>query len=222
MSNQPPTFKRSRARRTQRHSVLSIHLAFILLDSDLTMERHSPFASYLGTNYAATHDETTKLTEFLVGPISKLNELQLEGEIDRIKVHYDSLVGKHMELSLHIERHQALMAPIRRPPVDVIQEIFLHCLPTIHNAVISSEESPILLTRICSGWRRIALNTAALWASIHIPIPQTSHEDAQHVMAIATAKTRAKAVGAASDFLSYSRRLNMTGFLGEVSIQLVK
>ena len=33
---------------------------------------------------------------------------------------------------------------------------------------------PILLTRICSGWRHIALNTAMLRTSIHIPIPVCS------------------------------------------------
>ncbi|KJA17419.1 hypothetical protein HYPSUDRAFT_102255, partial [Hypholoma sublateritium FD-334 SS-4] len=125
------------------------------------------FASYLGTNNAATHEEIAKLTEFLVGPISKVNELQ--GEIERIKVHYDSLMRKHMELSRYVEGHQALMAPILRLPVDDIQEIFLHCLPQVSRRYTTR---PILLTRICSGWRRIALNSAALWASIHIPIPQ--------------------------------------------------
>ncbi|KJA21541.1 hypothetical protein HYPSUDRAFT_41912 [Hypholoma sublateritium FD-334 SS-4] len=156
------------------------------------MENDSPFASYLRTNYSATQEETVKLTEFLVGPISKLNELQ--DEIARVKAYYNSLVEKHMELSLYIERHQTLMAPVRRLSVDVIQEIFIHCLPTTHNAVISAKESPILLTCICSSWRRIALSTAALWTSIHIPIPQTSNEDSQLVVAMTTAKSRAKAI----------------------------
>lgn len=142
------------------------------------METSSPFISQLGSNYAATSEEAAELTSFLTGPISKL--AKLEDEIDRAKAHYDELVARHTELSHEINRHQALMAPIRRLPVDVIREIFMNCLPTTHNAIISPEECPILLTRICSGWRNIALGTAVLWASIHLPIPTDVDSNARY------------------------------------------
>lgn len=139
------------------------------------MEELLPFASKIGTNYAATSEEAEKITALLAGPISKLK--QLEADILRVKTHYDGLVEQQLALSREIEGHQALIAPIRRVPIDILQEIFLHCLPTKHNAVISSMECPILLTCICSGWRHIALNTPLLWASIHVPIPICSiHE----------------------------------------------
>ena len=165
------------------------------------METTSPFASQLGTNYAATTEEAAELTVFLAGPISKLADLQ--DEIDRAKAHYDELVERHAELANEISRHQALMAPIRRLPVDVIREIFINCLPTTHNAVISPEECPILLTRICSGWRNIALSTAVLWASIHVPIPNDvdsspmgygASPSKQYELAITTAHCRAEAI----------------------------
>ncbi len=121
------------------------------------METYSFFASNLGVDCIATQpDQVARVKEFLAEPISKLNGLQRE--IDQVKAHYDSLVEKHMELSRYIKQYEALIAPIHRLPVEVLQEIFLHCLPTTHNAVISSEECPILLTRICSSWRRIALD----------------------------------------------------------------
>ena len=152
------------------------------------METYSLLASNLGTDCIATQpDQVARIKEFLAEPISKLNELQRE--IDQVKAHYDSLVEKHMELSRYIKQYEALIAPIHRLPVDVLREIFLHCLPTTHNAVISSEECPILLTRICSSWRRISLDTPVLWASIYIPIPGP-----HHVEAMKTAKTRAKAI----------------------------
>lgn len=172
------------------------------------MESPSPFASLLGTNYAATSEEASKLSEFLASPICKLNELQ--GEIIRVKALYDTLTEQHTELSCDISRHQALMAPIRRLPVDIIQEIFLHCLPTVHDAIISPRECPILLTRICSGWRHIALKTAALWASIHVPIPtdtvpgyytppawpSPTQPSPQFASAMAIAERRAEAIAA--------------------------
>ena len=158
------------------------------------MEATSPFASQLGTNHAATTEEAAELTAFLAGPISKLADLQ--GEMNRAKAHYDELVERHAELVNEISRHQALMAPIRRLPVDVIREIFINCLPTTHNAVISPEECPILLTRICSGWRNIALSTAVLWASIHVPIPIDGYAPSPDKLepAIATARRRAEAI----------------------------
>lgn len=63
------------------------------------------------------------------------------------------------------------MAPIRRIPVDVIRKIFLSCLSQEHNAIVDVAECPFVLTHVCSSWRRIALDTTALWTSIHIPIP---------------------------------------------------
>ncbi len=147
------------------------------------MESPSPFASYLGTNYAATPEEATKLSEFLAGPMSKLNDLQRE--MDRVKALYDTLTEQHTELESEISRHHALMAPIRRLPVDIIQEIFVRCLPTLHDAIISTRECPILLTRICSGWRHIALRTAELWASIHVPIPTDTVPRVLHTTCVA-------------------------------------
>ncbi|KAF8968488.1 hypothetical protein BDZ97DRAFT_1755172 [Flammula alnicola] len=129
----------------------------------------SPFASRIGTNYAATDEEIIQLTQLLSEPTSKLDKLQKE--IDRVHSLLADLSNQHEALSREIENHRALMSPIRRLSVDVIQEIFAHCLPTEHNPIISRHECPILLTQICSGWRSIALSTASLWASIHIPIP---------------------------------------------------
>ncbi len=143
-----------------------------ILELPLKMEELSPFTPKIGTNYAATSEEAERITAFLSRPVSKLQQLQ--AEIIRIKARYEDLVEQHLALSREIDAHRALIAPIRRVPTDILREIFLHCLPTKHNAVISSSECPILLTRICSGWRHIALNTAMLWASIHVPIPVCS------------------------------------------------
>ncbi|KAF8975690.1 hypothetical protein BDQ17DRAFT_243512 [Cyathus striatus] len=36
---------------------------------------------------------------------------------------------------------------------------------------MSAMEAPMLLTRICSSWRRIALSTPRIWSAIHIVLP---------------------------------------------------
>ncbi|KAJ7603238.1 hypothetical protein DFH06DRAFT_954931, partial [Mycena polygramma] len=51
---------------------------------------------------------------------------------------------------------------------DVVEQIFLVCLPARHNAVMSPAEAPLLLGQICSAWGSIALAMPRLWASLHI------------------------------------------------------
>jgi hypothetical protein len=48
-----------------------------------------------------------------------------------------------------IEGYQKLISPARRIPINIIQEIFIHTLPTTHNALMGPDECPVLLTRIC-------------------------------------------------------------------------
>ncbi|KAJ6586341.1 hypothetical protein DFH09DRAFT_977923, partial [Mycena vulgaris] len=65
----------------------------------------------------------------------------------------------------------ALISPTRHLPLDILQEIFLACLPTHRNCVMSATEAPVLLGRICSSWRTISLSTPRLWSSLHIAVP---------------------------------------------------
>ncbi|KAF5316771.1 hypothetical protein D9619_006711 [Psilocybe cf. subviscida] len=129
----------------------------------------SVFASRIGTNYGATDDEVEQLKELLSGPTAELDTLQ--GEIDRVSAHLDELYSKHRALFRKVDAHRALMAPIRRVPVDIIQNIFLLCLPTQHNPTMSRRDSPMLLTQVCSNWRHIAHSTPLLWSAIHIAVP---------------------------------------------------
>ncbi|KAJ7442995.1 hypothetical protein FB451DRAFT_1057190, partial [Mycena latifolia] len=75
-------------------------------------------------------------------------------------------------LSAYVDAHKALISPVRRLPLDIIQEIFTACIPTHRNCVMSALEAPVLLGRICSSWRYICLSTPHLWARLHIVEPQ--------------------------------------------------
>ncbi|KAJ7804060.1 hypothetical protein B0H14DRAFT_2198314, partial [Mycena olivaceomarginata] len=41
-------------------------------------------------------------------------------------------------------------------PLDIMQEIFISCLPTKYYAVLSLDHAPLLLCRICRSWRALA------------------------------------------------------------------
>ncbi|KAJ6508389.1 hypothetical protein C8R45DRAFT_967237 [Mycena sanguinolenta] len=60
---------------------------------------------------------------------------------------------------------------MRLIPQEILQEIFISCLPTKHNALIDHNEAPLLLGRVCRYWRSVAYHsTPMLWSSIHIPL----------------------------------------------------
>ena len=102
----------------------------------------------------------------------QLNELQeIDIEIQRLYELVDTMKTKRETIQKRIYDHNIILAPARRLPLDVLHEIFFHCLPAHRNPIMKSSESPLLLTRICSSWRAIALSSPRIWSKIHIPLP---------------------------------------------------
>jgi hypothetical protein len=99
----------------------------------------------------STNSESLEI-QTLLDPTFRLEEQELKNE--------QPFISKH--------RVQVLVSPICKLPIEILQEIFIACLPTTHNPVMSRWEPPILLTRICSSWRIVAHATPQLWKSIHI------------------------------------------------------
>ncbi|KAJ7512814.1 hypothetical protein B0H11DRAFT_2267867 [Mycena galericulata] len=126
----------------------------------------SPFASKLGTNYCPNDDEVLKIQTLLVEPTLRLK--RLDDEITEMQNTINKLIKERESLGAYVQAHAALISPTRRLPLDIIQEIFVACLPTHRNCVMSASEAPVLLGRICSSWRTISLSTPRLWASLHI------------------------------------------------------
>jgi hypothetical protein len=145
----------------------------------------SPFASYLRTNYSPTASEILEIKNFLTKPLARLTSM--EAEIDRLNSIVEKLYDEHRALNAEIEAHRALLSPLRQVPLDIMEEIFTHCLPTDRNVIMSTREAPLLLGRVCSEWRSITLSTPRLWASLHIPPPAPSsflEEDPEIVLEI--------------------------------------
>ncbi|KAF7364804.1 hypothetical protein MVEN_00350500 [Mycena venus] len=121
-----------------------------------------PFHDRIGTNYAPLAVEVAQIRQLLISPRS---------EIERIDHEIAQLEARRLRLSAYVSAHETLLAPIRQLPLDIIREIFIACMPKDQNAVMSAQEAPLLLGRICSSWRAIALSTPRLWSSIHIAEP---------------------------------------------------
>ncbi|KAJ7741295.1 hypothetical protein B0H16DRAFT_1728553 [Mycena metata] len=129
----------------------------------------SPFASLLGTNYSPTDEEVPKIKALLAEPAFRLK--RLEDEIRELQKTLDELAAERDSLVGYMDSHRALLSPIRRLPLDILQEIFLACIPTHRNCAMSALEAPVLLGRICSSWRSISLSTPRLWAKLHFVEP---------------------------------------------------
>ncbi|KAJ6586388.1 hypothetical protein DFH09DRAFT_1028589 [Mycena vulgaris] len=132
----------------------------------------SPFTSKLGTNYCPQDAEIAEIKALIVEPGLRLK--CLDDEITDLQQALDKLKEEHSRLGTYIEGHMALISPARRLPLDIVQEIFLACIPTHRNCVMSATEAPVLLGLICSSWRTISLSTPRLWSSLHIAVP--SHQ----------------------------------------------
>ncbi|TFK36708.1 hypothetical protein BDQ12DRAFT_713970 [Crucibulum laeve] len=130
----------------------------------------SPFKEKLGTSYVPSVSEIDEIKSYISSSLKVQLEIT-EAEISRTQLILDKLNLQRTSLLESVQAHQCLISPTRRLPSDIIQEIFLQCLPTTHNAVMSRKEAPIILGHICSAWREIAHNTPRLWSSIHISIP---------------------------------------------------
>ncbi|KAJ7442977.1 hypothetical protein FB451DRAFT_1376808 [Mycena latifolia] len=130
----------------------------------------SPFTSKLGTNYCPQDEEIAQIQTFLIEPTLRLK--RLDDEIDVLQKALDKLAEERTGISAYVDAHKALISPVRRLPLDIIQEIFTACLPTHRNCVTSALEAPVLLGCICSSWRSISLSTPRLWSRLHIVEPQ--------------------------------------------------
>ncbi|KAJ7646568.1 hypothetical protein FB45DRAFT_890795 [Roridomyces roridus] len=129
----------------------------------------SPFSSKLGTNYCPHDHELDQIHALLVEPRLRLQQIQ--DEIAVLQRAIDKLAEERDRVTSFVDAHRALTSPIRRLPLDIIEEIFCACLPVDRNCVMSWREAPILLGRICSGWRAISLATPRLWSRLHVVEP---------------------------------------------------
>ncbi|KAJ7646462.1 hypothetical protein FB45DRAFT_890525, partial [Roridomyces roridus] len=132
----------------------------------------SPFTTRFGTNYCPTDEEIVAIQSLIIGPSLRVHAL--DDEIAALHQKLDALKEERDGVIAYVESHKALLSPVRRLPLDIVQEIFVTCLPD-RNCVMSATEAPMLLGRICSSWRAISLSTPRIWSKLHIVEPQDPH-----------------------------------------------
>ncbi|KAF9473809.1 hypothetical protein BDN70DRAFT_885513 [Pholiota conissans] len=80
------------------------------------------------------------------------------------------LKKEFVETRAHLDKLEALLSPIRLLPVEVLGEIFNHCMDPTTLDPMSSNSGPFLVTHVCSAWRSIAISKSDLWTNIWVTI----------------------------------------------------
>ncbi|KAJ2935843.1 hypothetical protein H1R20_g1251, partial [Candolleomyces eurysporus] len=180
----------------------------------------SPFQSHLNTNYSPSDIEKLQITQFVKGLQDELKTLdtELEELRSRLVATEDQLnpspdvgltgveqritvLSTTREQQIHsIEQHTALLNPIRSIPTDILQSILEHCVnepvpfasTELDTDPMSPQVCPMLLTFVCSSWRRVALDCPSLWDKPYIFLPEK--RSARHVRWIEVLKNRAQLI----------------------------
>jgi F-box-like len=124
------------------------------------------------TNAAPSDEEAADMRRHL--PI-------LEEELRHLDVQLAVLRTNRERLTNQINRCRAALAPHKRLPPELIREIFL--FSTAEHAtfplVDGAKECRLIVSQVCSTWRKVAFDTPTLW-SIKIPylpaVPSSSLE----------------------------------------------
>jgi hypothetical protein len=156
----------------------------------------SPFSLYLNTNYVPSDSEVTFLKRLIqhresaVASLAKEIEEAKETLITQIDEAKSALVALERQFAIDrhfIEEHTMLLSPIRRIPQDVLTLLF-HTLvetverpgfPQLWTLCPPAVRPPVIISQVCIGWRRLALQTPTLWTHIHCPIPYLTRDHDQ-------------------------------------------
>ncbi|KAJ7650907.1 hypothetical protein FB45DRAFT_703067, partial [Roridomyces roridus] len=130
----------------------------------------TPFKDLLYTNIVPSDAECRLIRDFVLSPSLELTDLS--GRIQHLQGILDQLTHRRDGLTKFVEAHvQLATCTIQRLPYEVLEEIFAMSLPEDGYPSMTRTDAPLLLSRVCSEWRTLALSMPYLWSSLHITVP---------------------------------------------------
>ncbi|OAX34342.1 hypothetical protein K503DRAFT_724653 [Rhizopogon vinicolor AM-OR11-026] len=105
----------------------------------------------------------------------------LEAVMNRVKSLHQQLLDGQDEIIHSIILHRGHISALWRLPVEVLSQIFVHCLPKTDHLRVSSMLAPMLLTRICRHWRDVAMDMPSLWCRLSMEVADWSTRDFQQI-----------------------------------------
>ncbi|KDR83125.1 hypothetical protein GALMADRAFT_238956 [Galerina marginata CBS 339.88] len=134
--------------------------------TDIVMQPH--LAKFLENNICPSEEDLKEVKEVLSMPLQELQDKATE--IERLSKALNDLKEERKVIQNSVDEYTTILSPVRRFSTRILHEIFLHCLPSHRNPVMSATEAPLLLAQICQSWRSAALSCHPLWSRLHVPL----------------------------------------------------
>lgn len=91
----------------------------------------------------------------------------LEEQIECARIIYEDLVSQHDLKLAQLTQYRLVAAPHKKIPPEILSEIFVLCIDGPAILFPKKTNAPWNLCHVCSRWRAVALDTAALWRDLH-------------------------------------------------------
>ncbi|KAF9456487.1 hypothetical protein BDZ94DRAFT_1347583, partial [Collybia nuda] len=97
--------------------------------------------------------------------------INLAEQVQRARLIYEDLLVQHASKFAQITHYRLAVAADKMLPPELLSEIFLFCVDD-HPVILPPKraEIPWNLSYVCSRWRAVALDTAALWRNLRIEL----------------------------------------------------
>ncbi|KAJ7589785.1 hypothetical protein C8J56DRAFT_859366, partial [Mycena floridula] len=101
----------------------------------------------------------------------------LAARIEVMKLELISLIREQAQKEPEIRDYKVVLSPIRRLPVETLEQIFFATIPSYLIGTMSLDPSlPLwIIPQVCRDWRDIALSFSQLWS--HICLSEHDFED---------------------------------------------
>ena len=141
------------------HSILQQNLAVRVPSS--------PVPELIRRHCSPSSSQISSIEQAIAGAQSNAHELDVQ--ISNLENALEDLRRRRAALECFTQEHQAILAPMRRLPPEILGDIFNLCLHgRWQERVFDIRQAPLLLSQVCIGWRDIALANTKLWSTISI------------------------------------------------------
>ena len=137
----------------------------------------------LSTTYVPGVLETPRIKARLEAQIAEMKAI--EQEIATLEARIVNLKAQRMDLEKRCEVGEALLAPIRKIPMEILEEIFVQSIPRffLHYLEIDQAEDPLhpsdehphdaraRLGKVCRKWRSVTEAAPRVWSTISLDRP---------------------------------------------------
>ena len=136
------------------------------------LELHDSHFNILRSNHILSPDHSQHTRTLLTEAEIELSNY--DTEITQLQAALDELVNKRVKLQQSIWETQALLAPVRRIPSEILSQIIALSLPKKRH---TEKSGAIALThsQVCTYWRGVALSMKGLWSTIRLNLPPRKH-----------------------------------------------